>query len=105
MSFDKNNRIDVRDEGFTIALKSGTKKVLWEDIQEINAYKDDLMTYDMICLDIVLKDSVVKITEEVGGWSEFTEELNKVFPSIDKEWYVNIMLPAFATNFTTLFKK
>jgi hypothetical protein len=100
-----DNHIEIRDDGFTVALKSGAKDILWKDIQEINAYKDDLMTYDVICLDIILTDSVVKITEEVEGWSDFTEKLNKVFPAIDKEWYINIMLPAFETNFITLFKK
>lgn len=93
------------DDGFAIHLTSVTKNVLWKDIQKIDAYKDDLITYDMICLDIVLPGSIIKITEEIEGWSEFTEKLNQVFPSMDKEWYANIMLPAFAANFTTLFKR
>jgi len=64
-----------------------------------------LITYDVICLDVILIFSAIKITEEIEGWSDLTEKINKIFPVIDKDWYVNIMLPAFESNFTTLFKK
>jgi len=105
MNSDKPLWIKVTDDGFTITLNSEVRNVSWKEIQAINAYKDDLITYDVICLDFVLIDSVIKITEEIEGWSDLTEKVNNIFPVIDKEWYNNIMLPAFETNFTTLFKK
>lgn len=97
--------IKLFDKGFCINIKTGVKDILWNDIKELHAYKIDLLTYDEICIDIVLPELVITITEEIEGWVEFTEKMNKVFPSINKEWYGDVMLPAYKTNFTILYKK
>ena len=97
--------IRLLDKGFCISIETGIKDIFWNDIKELHAYKKDLLTYDEICIDIVLPESIITITEEIEGWVEFTEKMNKIFPSINKEWYADIMLPAFKTNFTILYKK
>jgi hypothetical protein len=97
--------IKLLDKGFCISSKTGIKDILWNDVNELHAYKKDLLTYDEICINIILPKSIITITEEIEGWVEFIEKMNKVFPSINKEWYADIMLPAFKTNFTILYKK
>jgi hypothetical protein len=105
MSSDKNIWIKVKDDGFSINLTSGVRDVLWKDIEEINAYKVDLMNIDEIYFDIILAETCITITEELEGWSEFTEKLNTIFPTFDKEWFSKVAFPPFETNFITLFKR
>ena len=105
MSADNDNSIGLTANGFSIHLPSGIRTILWNEVQEINAYKKDMMVYDLICLDIILKSSVITIQEEFKGWTEFMIEMSRVFPTINLDWYFNIMNPAFETNFTTLYKR
>lgn len=97
--------IKLFEKGFSISLESGIKDIPWNDVEELHAYKKDLLTYDEICIDIVLNESIITITEEIEGWIEFTEKINEIFPTINKEWYADVMLPAFETNVTILYKK
>jgi len=79
--------------------------VFFDSISEINVYKVDLMTIDDIVMEITYNDRVLTITEETDGWNEFTDRLENIFPTIPKDWWQNVAHPAFATNFTTIYKK
>lgn len=97
--------IEIKDNGFCITLTTQIREVLWEDIEEINAYKKDLFTYDLVCIDIILQESVITITEEIKGWENFLEAMNKAYALLDKNWYSKITPSPFETNFTVLYKK
>jgi hypothetical protein len=81
------------------------KQYKWNDIEELNAYKADMFTYDEIRIDIVFKGVFLTITEETPGWYQFVIKTKEVFPSIAKDWDDKIVFPPFADNFITLYKK
>ena len=93
------------EDGFTIDLKNGKRRICWKDIERLEGYKRDLMTFDQVCLDIISNETIITISEDTDGFESFIEKLKNQFPSIDKDWDWKIIQPAFATNFTVLFKR
>lgn len=96
---------EYHDDSFTINLKTGKKIILWSEIERLEGYKVDLFTVDEICLNIVLSETIITISEETEGWELFVKKLYEQFPSIEKDWDWKITQPPFATNFITLFIK
>lgn len=92
-------------EGFTVICKEFSSEVEWSAISQISVFKLDLITIDRIDMDIVHEDMVLSISEDLPGWSEFLEKLHETFPEIPKDWYIDICLPAFATNFSVIYNK
>jgi hypothetical protein len=97
--------IIVNDNGFSIQLTDKTKAVNWTEIQQIEAYKVNLITTDEICIEVELQESILTITEETNGWNEFIEKILIVFPEIDKNWWSKVAHPPFQTNHLILYKK
>jgi len=93
------------ETGFSILLKGSYRKVEWNEINEIIAYKRDLVTTDQVCLDIVLDESIISFSEENNGWDGFVKKMNAMFPTIDQDWERKVTYPPFATNLTILYKK
>jgi hypothetical protein len=91
--------------GFTIAHKDEEYDVPWHEVEELVAYKLDLMAYDEICLDILHNGSKHTITEDTPGWHLFVEKTKSVYPGIDMYWDSKIVYPSFATNLTVLYQK
>ncbi len=94
-----------RADGFTYQFDTGRKKVKWQDIERLIAYKADLMTTDEIRLDIVCNDFQTTITEETPGWYQFVEKTKTVFPSLADNWDNEITQPAFKTNLIVLYDR
>lgn len=101
----ENNWIKVADDGFSIKLSSGIRNIGWNEIDEINCYKLDLITTDEICFDIVLSETIITISEEIEGWQTFTDKLEKVLIGFDKNWFSKIAYPVFKTNLTTIYHR
>lgn len=91
--------------GFTIACKDEVYEVPWHEVDELVAYKLDLMAYDEICLDILHNGHKHTITEETPGWHLFVEKTKSVYRGIDMYWDSKIVYPSFATNLTVLYQK
>lgn len=102
---EQENLFRYESDNFSVLLNGDYRKVNWAEIEEIQAYKLDLLTTDEVCIDLVLKTSIITITEEIGGWELFVDTLMKQFPSIQKDWEHKVTLPPFDTNFTILYKK
>jgi hypothetical protein len=103
-----------QDNGFTIHRPNGSaeaggsggsKQYFYAEIEAIFAYKVDLVTYDEIRIEIVLGDSVLRITEDTPGWCQFLLTLKDFFPSIPQDWDFEIPFPPFAMNFMVLYKR
>lgn len=92
-------------EGFSIELKGGPEYLKWSDITEINVFKKDLYVYDEIDMEIIYGEWAILITEEIPGWFQFVLKTKSVFPSIPKEWDLEIVHPAFATNWRNIYNK
>ncbi len=93
------------DNGFVVTFDGFSKALNWTDITEINVYKKDLITVDEIRMQIVYGDKQLEISEELPGWFQFTIKTKDVFQTIPKEWDIEIINPAFATNFRTIYSK
>ena len=96
----------VYDEnGFIMQYEDVVQKVKWENITQLNAYKRDLLALDRIEMEIVCGKTFFVVTEDLPGWFQFVIKLKEVFPTIPKDWEMNISKPAFETNFTTIYSK
>jgi len=93
------------DEGFEIVLESSREKVRWASIERIIAYKVDLFTTDLICLDIEFNGKKLTISEEVPGWFQFIKKVNSTLSDIPKNWELQVANPAFQANCTTIYLK
>lgn len=93
------------DDGFTITLENAARSIKWSAIERITAYKRDLMTYDLVCMDITYDNRMLTIHEEQPGWYQFIRKTKIVFPEIPESWDVDIVLPAFETNWKVLYQR
>lgn len=91
--------------GFTIEYEDFAKSLRWTAITQINVYKTDLLTTDRVDMEIVYTDRCFTISEELPGWYQFVIKLKEVFPDIPKEWDTEIVYPAFATNYRTIYTR
>ena len=98
-------KFTYEDDGFNFQFKSKKQKIRWTEIERLIAYKQDLMTTDEICIDIVFNNWQTTITEETPGWYQFVERTKFIFPDIPKNWDSEIVYPAFSTNFTILYQR
>jgi len=92
--------------GFTI-LQDEKPKVCadWSSVREIFAYKDDLWSYDEICIGFRFNDAgeYYWVGESCVGYREFIENLKEKFPEIRTDWFSKVAFPAFDRNRTTLW--
>ncbi|UOQ95964.1 hypothetical protein MUN81_11890 [Hymenobacter sp. 5317J-9] len=94
------------DSGFTVTLHDASTSIDWQDIRAMFGYKMDLMTTDLICLDIHHGNGeILRLTEETPGWYQFQVKSVQQFPAIDHGWQFAIIAPAFNTNLTLVYEK
>ncbi|AUN33542.1 hypothetical protein [Niveispirillum cyanobacteriorum] len=98
------------DRSFKIA-GSGKKIELFIDYDSITTivgYKIDLFTVDLVCCDIVFISSDHQLTwtahEEMPGFEKLMLYLENL-PGFDRSWREKVILPAFAENRTTIFRR
>lgn len=78
----------------------------WKEIVKITAFKRDLFTTDLICMQMTKDErNFIEVNEEMNGFEEFNEAILKFFFGIDENWQTSIASPPFATNFKTLWLK
>jgi hypothetical protein len=108
--------IHLLSDGFRVDRSGHIETVKWCDIREIVAFKRDILTYDVICVGFCLADREydlakderldgVEIHEEMTGFMDLVQDMQRKFPAIPKNWYIEIMTPAFETIWTTLWKR
>jgi hypothetical protein len=100
-----NEFILASNHGVSVILSTGMKHFSWEIIEKITAYKVDLMTTDEICFDIVLPETIITISESINGWNSFTDNLEDNLFGFDKEWFLKVVNPPFATNRFTIYSR
>jgi hypothetical protein len=92
------------EDGFTLTYEEFEKRVNWRDITQINVFKVDQMTVDRIDMEIVIGNTSFTISEEFPGWYQFVAKTKEVFPIIPNDWDVEIVKPAFAENYRTIYQ-
>ncbi|KGO86680.1 hypothetical protein [Flavobacterium suncheonense] len=94
------------ENSFSIKFENSVDSINWSEINSMIAYKMDLYTTDLICLEIYCSNNLnFKINEETPGWFRFIENSKKMLPNITENWESSIVLPAFATNLTLIYDK
>lgn len=101
-------RVRTTAEGFVANWEDGrTEVVEWSEVERIFTYKVDCYAYDTILLAFERggREDALHLREEVEGFQDLMSAMGKAFPSIDPEWYLNVMQPPFAENLTLLFER
>jgi hypothetical protein len=94
------------DKGFTINIGNEENQYNWTQIETIVAYKEDLYTTDMICMNLLTNDNLkYSLNEETKGWFQFVKNSKKNISEISKDWDFKIMTPVFETSLTLLYDR
>lgn len=100
--------IAFTSEGFELRkAESLVGGVEWSEIRKIIAFKRDLVTSDVVCLEfhLVGKDEVFEVNDDVGGFWDLARRVKEVFPGSDQEWEESVVKPAFARNARVIFER
>ena len=105
-SYEDNGVFLFQEKGFSIKTIDGLNEVEWVNINSMIGYKEDRFTTDNICLDIFTNSGkCYKISEETAGWPGFLEHSKGAFPTIKKDWAVEISIPPFEKNMTLVYDR
>lgn len=75
----------------------------WGSITEIVAFKRDLLTTDLICLQFQLDDGTfVETDEEMVGYRTFIDTVTSKF-DLTPNWWSDVAFPAFKTSMATIW--
>jgi hypothetical protein len=79
----------------------------WEAVDEIVAYKRDMIATDDICLGFRARgsDDFYSADEDMPGWVRLQQALRERFGIRREEWLAEVTLPPFATNWTVLWTR
>jgi hypothetical protein len=79
----------------------------WNELEEIVAFKRDMLTVDDICLGFRVRgETHLRVCdEEIAGWDDVNEALATRFGIRYDEWFARIVQPPFAENSTVLWSR
>ena len=95
-------------DGFKITTPKGhVFELLWNEVEEIHAFKKDLLTTDLICLAFKKagKDEYYDIHEEMAGYYDLSQAMEKYLPGYNISWFPDVAFPAFATSHKVIWKR
>ena len=82
------------------------RTIPWESTESSFGYKTDNGTIDTIRMDIFCNNEIAfSISEDTLGFYIFNDKLMDRFGSIDKTWYIKIMIPVFEETLTLLYNR
>jgi hypothetical protein len=87
--------------------KGDFSKIRWIDVEEVCAFKRDLLTTDLICLEFkkLGKEEYYEMNEEMVGYHDLLELIPEHLPKFNRGWFSSIALPAFASNHQVIWKR
>jgi hypothetical protein len=103
-----HNSVGIDIKWLTLENESGEESISWQDIEIVTAFKRDLLTYDILCIQLVTKAGLnFECNEEDPYWGSLVEKLPEYLPGcpLFADWWHPVAIPAFATNETVLFKR
>jgi hypothetical protein len=101
-----NGIFSYSENGFTVNTDGASRYVQWHEVQTIFGYKKDLMTTDLVCMDVFCDNAIsFSWNEETPGWFVFVKKLNEQFNVIDPAWEFEIQNPAFVTKLTLVYNR
>jgi hypothetical protein len=78
--------------------------IRWDEVTRIEAYKIDLITTDVVCLEFVSATLSGVVDEETPGWKQLTIAVAERFP-VRSDWRSVVVKPPFATNRSILWDR
>ncbi|MBA4388876.1 MAG: hypothetical protein C0404_12910 [Verrucomicrobia bacterium] len=99
--------IGVRIKSLTMENEAGEVTFRWDAVTAVKTYKLDLFSVDCICLAFETSDGWIEVNEDMKPFGPFLEALERHLPGFppQKDWWQQVMLPAFAPNERELWKK
>ncbi len=79
--------------------------LLWSDLKEVVAFKQDMFTYDNLVFGFRIeeKDEYHFVDEEATGFYDLESALVQHLEGFDQDWMEKVALPAFAMNWHTVY--
>lgn len=75
----------------------GRGAIMWKDVSSVECFKRDLLTTDVVCMNIKLASGeYFLLSEEVSGFVSLIKALNETW-SLGDDWYRKVVLPPFKT--------
>lgn len=90
--------------GFALNRAGHATEVSWDEVTRIFTFKRDLMTVDLMCLAFETSSAAVEIDEDMAGYGEVEAEMEQRL-SIEPDWKLRVMFPAFAPNMEAIFER
>ncbi len=93
-----------------LALEDASGKVLvsfeWSEVLRATAFKRDLLTTDLVCIEFTLASSSFEVNEEVSGWQSLIEVLHDylIGARAYSSWWSDVVKPAFAPATTEVYR-
>lgn len=100
IQFDENHVALVREPNHVLW------ELNWDDVLEIAAWKDDLWSYDEICMGFRISegDSYFWCDEEDQGWVNLMRTCEQRF-GFEDGWWSKVAIPAFERKWTVFWKR
>lgn len=107
MAIKANSRIVLAEGGFTFETEDKKSiAVHWANVQEVVAFKRDLLIYDCVYLAFKLFDGTSAVVdEEAEGWDELIAAAEQNLKLQPVDWFNQVTLPAFRTNTMKLYER
>ena len=105
-----DHRISHDRDGLTLALHPSGEvvgRLAWSDVRRATAFKRDLVTTDLACIEFELASQSFEINEEIPGWQSVVDLLDQYLPGAlpYAEWWPEVLKPPFETRKTPIFDR
>ena len=96
-----------RVKWLTMENETGEDSFRWEVVISVKTFKRDQFNVDCICLAFETPEGWFEVNEDMKPFGPFLEAVERHLPGFppQKEWWMQVMKPAFAPNERELWKK
>ena len=101
------DEIGVRVTWLTMENETGEGSFRWDEVTIVKTFKRDYFSVDCICLAFETSKGWFEVNEDMKSFGAFLDAVESHLPGFppQKDWWREVMLPAFATNEKELWKK
>jgi hypothetical protein len=99
---------ELTSDGFAVVFPDGSRsEVRWASVIAVVTYKYDLLTSDeiVIAFEVLERPGVLQeVSEEWAGFQVLCDQLECEL-GLSPDWYQEVMLPPFETNYRVLLQR
>jgi hypothetical protein len=103
------SKVEIIPGGFQLTVgQKNVGAVSWKDVERIVAFKKDLLTEDVVCLELVLRGrdgGCFLISEDAEGFWDVADCLSSVLSGVSDDWMSAVIRPPFATSATIVYQR